>query len=149
LERAARLNGARPPAFAKFAIAPGPYVLQAEIAACHARALTADATDWERIAALYAALVTLTPSPIIELNRAVAVAKASGAAAGLEIVDRLMKEPSLREYHLLPTVRGDFLEKLGRHTEARAEFERAATLTGNARERALLQSRIEAVARLI
>ena len=142
LERAARLNGARPPAFATFAIAPGPYVLQAEIAACHARALTADTTDWARIAALYAALVVLTPSPIIELNRAVAVAMASGAEAGLQIVDRLVEEASLREYHLLPTVRGDLLEKLGRYTEALAEFERATALTGNVRERRLLRSRI-------
>ena len=149
LERAARLNGARPPAFAKFAIAPGPYVLQAEIAACHARALTADATDWGRIAALYAALVVLTPSPIIELNRAVAVAKASGAEAGLAIVDALMGEPSLRDYHLLPTVRGDLLERLGRHAEALAQFERAAGLTSNARERQLLQSRMEAMARRV
>jgi len=149
LERAARLNGARPPAFAKFAIAPGAYVLQAEIAACHARALTADATDWGRIAALYAALVVLTPSPVIELNRAVAVAKASGAEAGLEIVDALLDEPSLRDYHLLPTVRGDLLEKLGRHAEALAEFERAAALTSNARERQLLQSRVEAMSRRV
>lgn len=148
LERAARLNGARPPAFATFAIAPGPYVLQAEIAACHARALTADTTDWARIAALYAALVVLTPSPIIELNRAVAVAKTSGAEAGLQIVDRLVQEASLREYHLLPTVRGDLLEKLGRHTEALAQFERAAALTGNVRERRLLQSRIDRIAQL-
>jgi RNA polymerase sigma factor (sigma-70 family) len=148
LERAARLNGARPPAFATFAIAPGPYVLQAEIAACHARALTADATDWARIAALYAALVALTPSPIIELNRAVAVAKASGPEAGLRIVDGLIGEPALRDYHLLPTVRGDLLEKLGRHAQALAEFERAATLTANVRERRLLQSRIDRIAQL-
>ena len=148
LERAARLNGARPPAFATFAIAPGPYVLQAEIAACHARALTADATDWARIVALYAALVALTPSPIIELNRAVAVAKASGPEAALQIVDGLMEEPALRDYHLLPTVRGDLLEKLGRHAQALAEFERAATLTGNLRERRLLQSRMDRIAQL-
>lgn len=148
LERAARLNGARPPAFATFAISPGPYVLQAEIAACHARALAADATDWARIAALYAALVVLTPSPIIELNRAVAVAKASGPEAGLQIVDRLMEEPSLRDYHLLPTVRGDLLETMGRHAEALVELERAATLTGNLRERRLLQSRIDRIAQL-
>jgi RNA polymerase sigma factor (sigma-70 family) len=149
LERAARLNGARPPALAQFAIAPGPYVLQAEIAACHARALTADATDWSRIAALYAALAVLTPSPIIELNRAVAVAQAVGPAAGLEIVDALVAEASLRDYHLLPTVRGDLLEKLGRHAEALAEFERAIALTSNARERQLLQSRVAATSRLV
>jgi RNA polymerase sigma factor (sigma-70 family) len=149
LERAARLNGARPPAFARFAIAPGPYVLQAEIAACHARALTAEATDWPRIAALYAALVVLTPSPIIELNRAVAVAKASGAAAGLEIVDSLLNEPSVRDYNLLPTVRGDLLEKLGRYAEAHEEFERAAALTSNARQRQLLQGRADAASRLM
>ena len=141
LDRAARLNGARPPAFAKFAIAPGPYVLQAEIAACHARALTAAATDWNRIAALYAALVVLMPSPVIELNRAVAVAMAVGAAAGLEIADALVNEPSLRDYHLLPAVRGDLLEKLGRYDEARGEFERAAGLTNNVREQQLLRNR--------
>jgi RNA polymerase sigma factor (sigma-70 family) len=148
LERAARLNGARPPAFAIFAIAPGQYVLQAEIAACHARALTAETTDWARIAALYAALGVLTPSPIVELNRAVAVARASGPAAGLEIVDRLVEERSLRDYHLLSTVRGDLLEKLGRYAEALAEFERAATITANVRERRLLQSRIDRIAQL-
>jgi predicted RNA polymerase sigma factor len=141
LERAARLNGARPPAFAKFAIAPGPYVLQAEIAACHARALTAEATDWQRLAALYAALVVLMPSPVVELNRAVAVAKAFGPAEGLRLVDALVEAASLRDYHLLPTVRGDLLEKLGRHAEALAEFERAIALAGNSRERQLLQSR--------
>ena len=149
LERAARLNGARPPAFARFAIAPGPYVLQAEIAACHARALTAEATEWSRIAALYAALAILTPSPIIELNRAVAVAKAAGPEAGLEIVDGLVNEPSLRDYHLLPTVRGDLLEKLGRRAEASKEFERAAALAGNARERQLLRMRADAASRLL
>lgn len=145
LERAARLNGARPPAFAKFAIAPGPYVLQAEIAACHARALTAAETDWSRIAALYAALAILTPSPIVELNRAVAVAMARGPAAGLEVVDALVNEPALRGYHLLPTVRGNLLEKLGRYREARGEFERAAALTSNAREQAFLRSRAAAI----
>jgi RNA polymerase sigma factor (sigma-70 family) len=149
LERAARLNGARPPAFAKFAIAPGPYVLQAEIAACHARALTAEATEWERIAALYAALVVLMPSPIVELNRAVAVAKAFGPQDGLRIIDALVDEPSLRDYHLLPTVRGDLLEKLGRHAEALVEFERAAALANNARERQLLHSRAAAAARTL
>jgi predicted RNA polymerase sigma factor len=141
LERAARLNGAQPPAFAKFAIAPGPYVLQAEIAACHARALTAAQTDWQRIAALYAALVVLQPSPVVEINRAVAVGMAQGPAAGLRIIDALAGEPALQEYHLLPTVRGDLLEKLGRHSEARREFDRAATLTANERERQLLSER--------
>jgi RNA polymerase sigma factor (sigma-70 family) len=141
LQRAARMNGAQPPAFARFAIPPGPYVLQAEIAACHARALTADATDWHRIAALYAALVVLTPSPVVELNRAVAVAMASGPAAGLDIVDSLAHEPSMRSYHLLATVRGDLLEKLGRYDEAGAEFQRAAQLTGNTREQRLLNER--------
>ena len=141
LERAARLNGAQPPAFAQFALPPGAYVLQAEIAACHARARTADATDWRRIAALYAALAVLTPSPVVELNRAVAVGMAAGPAAGLEIVDSLREEPSLRSYHLLATVRGDLLERSGRYEEARAEFERAAALTSNIRERILLQKR--------
>ena len=140
LERAARLNGAQPPAFAQFAIAPGPYVLQAEIAACHARAITADDTDWRRIAALYAALVVL-PSPVVELNRAVAVGMASGPAAGLAIVDSLTDEPSLQSYHLLATVRGDLLERLGRYAEARSEFQRAAALTGNIRESRLLSDR--------
>jgi RNA polymerase sigma factor (sigma-70 family) len=149
LERAARLNGARPPAFARFAIAPGPYVLQAEIAACHARALTAEATEWGRIAALYGALAVLTPSPIVELNRAVAVARASGPEMGLEIVDDLVDESSLRDYHLLATVRGDLLEKLGRYAEAVVEFERAAALAGNARERQLLRTRAHAASRLI
>jgi RNA polymerase sigma-70 factor, ECF subfamily len=147
LQRAARLNGARPPAFATFAIAPGPYVLQAEIAACHARALTAEATEWGRIAALYEALAVLTPSPIIELNRAVAVAMSAGPAAGLGIVDALASEPSLRDYHLLPTVRGDLLEKLGRYAEALAELERAATLTSNAREQQLLRRRVAQIRR--
>jgi predicted RNA polymerase sigma factor len=121
--------------------------LQAEIAACHARALTAEATDWHRIAALYAALIVLTPSPIVELNRAVAVAMAFGPGAGLEIVDTLVGEPSLKDYHLLPTVRGDLLEKLGRHAEARDEFERAASLSRNARERRLLWDRANRVMR--
>ena len=120
---------------------PGPYVLQAEIAACHARALTAEATDWRRIAALYAALAVLTPSPVVELNRAVAVGMAAGAAAGLDIVDVLRHEPSLQSYHLLATVRGDLLERLGRYEEARAEFQRAAALTSNTRERNLLNER--------
>jgi RNA polymerase sigma factor (sigma-70 family) len=119
----------------------GPYGLQAAIAACHARAHTAEETDWHRIAALYDALAQLTPSPIIELNRAVAVTMAFGPAAGLEIVDALVSDPALKSYHLLPSIRGDFLFKLGRFVEAQAEFERAATLTQNARERTLLLDR--------
>ena len=125
---------------------PGPYRLQAEIAACHARARTAQETDWKRIATLYAALAQLAPSPVVELNRAVAVGMASGPAAGLELVDALLSEPSLKSYHLLPSVRGDLLVKLGRPDEARAEFERAASLTRNARERALLLGRAAACA---
>jgi len=127
--------------------ASGPYTLQAAIAACHARARVPDETDWARIAELYAELGRLTPSPVVELNRAVAVAMAFGPAAGLEIVDALTSEPSLKAYHLLPSVRGDFLAKLGRHDEARAEFEHAASLTRNARERQLLLARAEASAR--
>ncbi|HSN18349.1 MAG TPA: RNA polymerase sigma factor [Gammaproteobacteria bacterium] len=115
-----------------------PYVLQAEIAACHARARTAAETDWERIVALYDALAQIQPSPVVELNRAVAVAMAFGPAAGLELVDALMEEASLKAYHLLPAVRADLLMKLGRLDEARQEFERAALLTGNAKERGLL-----------
>jgi len=122
----------------------GPYALQAAIAACHARALTAGETDWARIAALYDALAALAPSPVVELNRAVAVAMAFGPAAGLELVDGLADEPSLKGYHLLPSVRGDLLFKLGRLDEARAEFERAAELTRNARERELLLARARA-----
>ena len=125
----------------------GPYTIQAAIAACHARARTADATDWSRIAGLYEELARLTPSPIVELNRAVAVSMAFGPAAGLAIVDSLTAEPSLRGYHLLPSVRGDLLAKLGRNDEARAEFERAAALTRNVRERALLLERAAAAAR--
>ena len=125
----------------------GPYTLQAAIAACHARALTADATDWARIARLYGALLQAAPSPVVDLNRAVAIAMASGPAAGLEVVDGLRSEPSLRGYHLLPAVRGDLLQKLGRLDEARAEFESAASLTRNARERALLLERAAACAR--
>ena len=125
----------------------GPYGLQAAIAACHARARTADATDWVRIAALYAALVQITPSPVIELNRSVAVAMAFGPAAGLQVLDAIRDAPTLKSYHLLPSVRGDFLMKLGRYEEARAEFERAASLTKNARERALLLERAEACTR--
>jgi len=122
----------------------GPYALQAAIAACHARARTAAETDWLRIAALYDALAQLTPSPIVDLNRAVAVGMAFGPAAGLELVDALVSEPSLRAYHLLPAVRGDLLAKLGRLAEARTEFERAAALTRNARERELLLGRAAA-----
>lgn len=124
--------------------AEGPYAMQAAIAACHARACTADDTDWPRIAALYERLAQLTPSPVVELNRAVAVAMAYGPAAGLALADKLVSEPSLRNYHLLPSVRGDFLVKLGRMHEARAELERAASLTRNARERELLLSRAAA-----
>ena len=130
LERAERLGGAR-----------GPYALQAAIAACHARALSADETDWPRIVRIYEELALLNPSPVVELNRAVAVAMAFGTAAGLELVDALTAEPSLEKYHLLPSVRGDFLRKLGRFEEARGEFERAASLTRNARERELLLER--------
>jgi len=125
----------------KLGSAAGWYVLQAAIAACHARARTPEATDWARIVELYEALAQLAPSPIVELNRAVALAMASGPAAGLAIVDTLTREPSLQNYHLLPSVRGDLLFKLGRAAEAQAEFERAASLTRNARERDLLLSR--------
>ncbi len=130
LERAESLGGAM-----------GPYALQAAIAACHARAATAGETDWPRIAALYDAVAQLAPSPVVELNRAVAVGMAFGPAAGLELVDALVPEPSLKSYHLLSAVRGDLLRKLGRLEEARSEFERAASLTQNARERELLQKR--------
>ncbi len=136
LERAEGLGGAQ-----------GPYALQAAIAACHARARSAGETDWKGIAALYDALAQVAPTPVVELNRAVAVAMAFGPAAGLELVEALMSEPSLRSYHLLPSVRGDLLAKLGRHEEARAEFERAASLTRNARERELLLDRAAARAR--
>ena len=119
----------------------GSYTLQAEIAACHARARTAEETDWIRIAELYRDLARLTPSPIVELNRAVAVGMAFGPKAGLELVDALRSEPSLKSYHLLPSVRADLLKKMGRVDEARAEFERAASLTRNARERELLLAR--------
>jgi predicted RNA polymerase sigma factor len=121
----------------------GPYTLQAAIAACHARAHTAEQTDWRRIAGLYEALSRLVPSPVVELNRAVAVAMAFGPEVGLGLVDALASEPSLRAYHLLPSVRGDLLLKLGRFAEARAELERAASLTRNARERALLLAKAE------
>lgn len=136
LERAEALGGAL-----------GPYALQAAIAACHARARTADQTDWVRIAALYDALSQLSPSPVIDLNRAVAVAMAFGPAEGLEAVDRLLDEPQLKAYHLLPSVRGDLLFKLGRFDEAREEFQRAAALTRNARERDLLIARAAACSR--
>ena len=124
----------------------GPYALQAAIAACHARARTPEETDWAQIVALYAELARLTPSPVVELNRAVALAMAFGPAAGLELVDALTSEPSLENYHLLPSVRGDLLKKLGRMDEARAEFERAASLTRNTRERELLIGRARACA---
>ena len=130
LARAEQLGGER-----------GPYVLQAAIAACHARARTADETDWERIVALYDALAELTPSPIVELNRAVAVSMAYGPATALELVDALQSENALRNYHLLPSVRADLLMKLKRFPEARGEFERAASMTRNSRERALLLER--------
>jgi len=136
LGRAAELGGAR-----------GFYALQAAIVACHARAATAAATDWEHIAALYADLAEVARSPIVELNRAIAVSMAQGPAAGLAIVDRLASEPALKNYHLLPSVRGDLLEKLGRREEARAAFEIAAALAGNRRERDLMQRRAEAAAR--
>ena len=130
LERAERLGGAM-----------GPYALQAAIAACHARAATGAETDWPRIVALYDAVAQLVPSPVIDLNRAVAVGMAFGPAAGLELVDALLPEPSLKTYHLLPAVRGELLRKLGRSDEARAEFEHAASLTENLRERELLLRR--------
>ena len=133
LERAEKLNETR-----------GPYTLQAAIAACHARAGTPSQTDWPRIAALYVALSQVMPSPVVELNRAVAFAFAFGPEAGLELVDQLTDEPTLRDYHLLPSVRGDFLFKLGRMDEARSEFERAATMTRNEREKTLLMSRAAA-----
>ena len=122
---------------------PGPYVLQAAIAACHARAAVAEDTDWPRIAALYEVLAHVTPSPIIELNRAVAVSMAEGPEAGLAIVNALREEPSLKGYHLLPSVRGDLLYKLQRYGEARSEFERAASLTRNCREQTLLRQRAQ------
>ncbi|UBU17271.1 RNA polymerase sigma factor [Nonomuraea gerenzanensis] len=124
--------------------APGPYTLQAAIAACHARALAAEDTDWARIAALYEALARMSRSPVVELNRAVALSMAYGPVAGLELLDQIVDEPSLKDYHLLPSVRGDLLVKLGRAEEARGEFERAAGMTRNTRERALLQERAAA-----
>jgi RNA polymerase sigma factor (sigma-70 family) len=131
--RAAKLDGVQ-----------GPYVLQGEIAACHARARTPEETNWARIVELYSELALVAPSPVVELNRAVAVGMASGPAAGLELVEALTSEPSLKNYHLLPSVRADLLKKLGRLDEARAEFERAAALTRNLRERELLQERARA-----
>ena len=136
LERAAQLGGAR-----------GPYARPAAIAACHARARTPEGTDWARIAALYELLAALSPSPVVELNRAVAVAMAFGPQAGLDLVEALNAEPSLKAYHLLPSVRGDLLARVGRFEEAAAEFERAASLTRNARERELLLDRAAACAR--
>jgi RNA polymerase sigma factor (sigma-70 family) len=133
LARAEELGGAQ-----------SPYALQAAIAACHARALTADETDWARIASLYERLATVAPSPVVELNRGVALAMAFGPAAGLELIDTLTSEPALKTYHLLPSVRGDLLKKLGRFDEAREEFERAAALTHNERERKLLLDRAAA-----
>ena len=133
LQRAEQLGGER-----------GPYALQAAIAACHARALTAEETDWARIVTLYDELAQLAPSPVVDLNRAVAVGMASGPAAGLESVDALASDPSLKYYHLLPSVRGHLLFKLGRFDDARADFERAAALTRNARERELLLERARA-----
>ncbi len=135
LERSERLRAA------KLDEERGPYVLQAEIAACHARARTPEETDWPRIVEFYSELARVAPSPVVELNRAVAVAMASGPAAGLELVNALTTEPSLQNYHLLPSVRADFLKKLGRLEEARTEFERAAGLTRNAREREFLLER--------
>jgi predicted RNA polymerase sigma factor len=129
----------------QLAAAPGPYALQAAIAACHARASTPAETDWTRIVDLYGRLAQLTPSPIVELNRAVAVGMASGPEAGLALVDALSSEPLLQNYHLLPSVRGDLLAKAGRLEEARAEFERAAALTSNIRERELLRRRAAAI----
>ena len=131
LERAEKLGGA-----------PGPYVLQAAIAACHARAVRAEETDWVRIAALYAELGRIAPSPVVELNRAVGVGLAFGAAAGLAVVDELRSEPTLKGYHLLPSVRGDLLAKLGRLDEARTELELAASLTRNVREREMLMEKM-------
>lgn len=128
------------------ATAKGPYLLQAAIAACHARALTPEQTDWARIVALYGELAELRPSPIVELNRAVAVGMASGPEAALELLEPLMDEPVMRNYHLLPSVRGDLLARLGRHAEAHAEFERAAAVTRNMRERKLLMERARASA---
>jgi predicted RNA polymerase sigma factor len=136
LERAEKLGGTA-----------GPYLLQAAIAACHAQARAPEQTDWPRIVELYETLAQMAPSPVVELNRAVAVAMAVGPEAGLALVDPLMSEPSLKRYHLLPSVRGELLKRLGRFEEARAELERAASLTRNARERELLRERAAACAR--
>ena len=125
-------------------MAPGPYLLQAALAACHARARTAEDTDWKRIVALYTVLGQVTPSPIVELNRAVAVSMAEGPEAGLALVEALADEPALKRYPLLPGVRGDLLAKLGRHREAAAAFEAAVVLTQNARERRLMEDRAAA-----
>jgi len=133
LARAAQLGGGE-----------GPYALQAAIAACHVRAASADQTDWARIAALYATLARVAPSPVVELNRAVAVSMDAGPAAGLALVDALVEEPALQRYHLLPSVRGELLSRLGRGGEARTEFLRAAGLARNTRERELLQRRARA-----
>ncbi|HXL87225.1 MAG TPA: RNA polymerase sigma factor [Gemmatimonadaceae bacterium] len=138
LERAEQLGGSL-----------GPYALQAAIAACHVRAHSAAETDWARIASLYESLARIMPSPVVELNRAVAIGMAFGPAAGLELVDALISEPSLKAYHLLPSVRGDLLTKLGRYDEARGEFKRAASLTRNARERELLLERAREVRRSV
>lgn len=124
----------------------GPYALQAAIAACHARACTAEETDWAHIAALYETLARLVASPVVELNRAVALSMAFGPATGLILVDELTSEPSLQQYHLLPSVRGDLLAKLGRFDETQEEFQRAASLTRNGRERALLLARASSCA---
>jgi RNA polymerase sigma-70 factor, ECF subfamily len=134
LERATLLGGLQ-----------GTYAIQGSIAACHARARTPDETDWARIVSLYDHLAGLTPSPVVELNRAVAVGMAFGPAAGLQIVEALASEPALQQYHLLPSIRGDLLKKLGRLEEARAEFQRAASLARNVRERELLLRRAAAV----
>ena len=128
----------------KLGRAPGPYLLQARIAACHAQARTPEETDWPRIVQLYEQLTRVSPSPVVELNRAVAVGMASGPEAGLRLADTLTTDPVLASYHLLPSVRADFLKKLGRVSEARTEFERAASLTRNVRERALLLDRARA-----
>lgn len=130
LARASELGGAR-----------GIYALQAAIVACHAEARSASETDWRRIASLYTELFVLMPSPVVELNRAVAIGMSEGPAAGLEIVERLMNAPALRTYHLLPSVRGDFLQKLGRDAEACSAFEAAAALAGNRREHEMLKQR--------
>ncbi len=147
LARAERLRQARQAQAHGAGERPGPYALQGAIAACHARALAADQTDWRQIAALYDTLAEVTPSPVVELNRAVALGMAYGPAAGLDLTDQLVEMRALQGYHLLPAVRGDLLEKLGRHQEARIEFERAASQTSNLRERTVLLARAEACQR--